>query len=108
VSSSWKLYGIYNLNLPTNANYLPDSQPNASYGLDTVGLGADSSASPQITSQLVAGITTEGFFMGTFGLSTAPTSLGSDRIDTFLTVFNTYNNTPSLSYGYTAGAQYRK
>ncbi|OCK87546.1 acid protease [Cenococcum geophilum 1.58] len=105
-SSSWKQYGIYNLNLPTNVNYLSDSQPNASYGLDTVGLGADSSASPQIASQLVAGITTEGFFMGTFGLSTAPTSLGSSGIDTFLTVFNTYNNTPSLSYGYTAGAQY--
>ena len=59
-------------------------------------------------SQLVAGITTEDFFIGTFGLSTAQTDLGSGPIDTFLTVFNTYNNTPSLSYGYTAGAQYRK
>jgi hypothetical protein len=96
-SSRWKRYRIYNLNFPTNVNYLPDSQPNASYGLNTVGLSADSSVSPQITSQLVAGITTEDFFMGTFGLSTAPTSLESGGIDT-------YNNTPSLPYGYTASS----
>ncbi|OCK78367.1 acid protease [Lepidopterella palustris CBS 459.81] len=106
-SSTWKEIGIYDLHLPLNLEYTPDLKPNASYGTDIVGLGPDSSITPQLPAQLVAEIETEDFFMGSFGLSTQPVTLGGGPIATFLTDFNYSNCTPSLSYGYTAGAQYR-
>ncbi|KAF2806371.1 acid protease, partial [Mytilinidion resinicola] len=106
-SASWQQIGIYNLPLPAAIELYPDLKPNATYGHDTVGLGADSAASLMLTTQLVAQIITEDFFMGVFGLSDTALSIGGGPIDTFLTNFQSANQTPSLTYGYSAGAKYR-
>ncbi|KAF2490005.1 acid protease, partial [Lophium mytilinum] len=107
-SGSWQEIGIYNLPLPAAVELYPDLRPNATYGHDTVGLGADSTLSPMLTGQLVAQIITEDFFMGVFGLSNTPLGIGGGPIDTFLSDFQNANQTPSLAYGYQAGAKYRE
>jgi hypothetical protein len=105
-SASWQQIGIYDLPLPSALELYPDPNPNATYGYDTVGLGAVSASSPMLSDQLVAQIITQDFFMGVFGLSTTPLSIGGGPIDTFLTNFHASNQTSSLTYGYTAGAKY--
>ncbi|OCL13173.1 acid protease [Glonium stellatum] len=103
-SSNWQQEGLYNLEIP---NYVPNTHSNATYGRDTVGIGPDSANSSILRRQLVAELITDDFFMGSFGLSTLPTSFGTEIVESFLTVFNQSNCTPSLSYSYTAGAIYR-
>jgi hypothetical protein len=105
----WKPEGVYSLNLESNLEYGNDTTHNGNYGYAVVGLGASSPDTPQLLSQIVAGITTIDYPIGYFGLSTVPINFGQEGIDTFMTVFSQGNSTiPSKSYAYTAGAHYRK
>ena len=109
-SSTWEDQGFYALgvemNLPYTSNY-----DNGDYGYDTLGLGYPGSGSNiTLPHQVVASIATKDFYLGNLGLTPRPVNLTGfeDPSPSFLSSLRTSNLIPSLSYGYNAGAQYRK
>ena len=105
-SSTWVSKGIYQLDIETNLGYTD----NGDFGFDTVGLGVENSGGITLTNQLVAGIATEDFFLGQFGLGPKPTNLSTleDPIPSYMQNLAEQNLIPSLSFGFTAGAKYRE
>lgn len=105
-SSSWVNEGIYNLLSENNLNYTG----NGEYGFDTVWLGSPSLGGPSLGHQVVAGIVTNDFYLGQFGLGPKPTNFSdfNDPIPSYMKTLANENMIPSLSYGYTAGAKYRR
>ena len=105
-STTWKDIGIYNLGFEGNLNYTGNGQ----YGVETVGLGIDSSAGPALTGQVVAGIVADDFYLGNFGINPQPTNFSNfeDPRPSFFQTLKDKNMIPSLSYSYTAGNQYRR
>jgi hypothetical protein len=113
-SSTSKLIGLYGMQLGT-VDVLESygegfSNHSAQYGYDTVGLGPSSTDSLQLSPEVVAGVVDKQYFLGGFGLSLNPNNFGSGALSTFLSLLpnSTFEPIPSLSYGYTAGASYRK
>lgn len=104
-SSTWKELGIY----PQQGSnlYPPD---NATYGLDTVGLGiTEATGGPTLDSQVVAAIAGYQNVLGIFGLGQEPVNFTdfTDPRPSFLSTLHTRRLIPSLSWAYTAGARYR-
>lgn len=80
---------------------------NGQYGLDTVGLGVDETSGLTSNQNVVAGILTEPFYLGQIGLKDSNiTSVNGTA--SFMAQLKNGKMIPSLSYGYTAGAIYRK
>lgn len=86
------------------ANLGRDNAANGDYGFDTVGL-EDSPIGPTLPHQVVAGITTNEFWLGYLGLGPKPVNLTA-AIPSFMKNLADQNLIPSLSFGYTAGAKY--
>ena len=109
-STTWNFKGNYTLSLETNLG-LDSSYDIASYGLDDLGLGWQGGGLPTLHNQTIAGTTATDFWVGLFGISPYPTNLTdfnpSDSTPTYLQTLRTTNVIPSLSWGYTGGAQYR-
>lgn len=106
-SKSWKDVGNYSMSLEMNLGY----SDNATYGLDTVALGlSNATGGPQLDHQVVAAFANNDYYVGMFGLGQQGTNLStySTPNATFLTTLKDRNMIPSLSWGYTAGAKYRK
>jgi len=105
-SSSWVKEGIYNLLSEDNLNYTG----NGEYGFDTVSLGPPSLGGPSLSHQVVAGIVTNDFYLGQFGLGPKPANFSdfNDPIPSYMKTLANTNIIPSLSFGYTAGAKYRR
>lgn len=106
-SKTWNSTGNYPLALELNLNY----QDIGAYGLDTVALGFGTSiGGPPLDSQVVVGIDTTSYHLGMFGLGSQPTNFTnfSEPHPSFLSTLKSKNLIPSLSWGYTAGAQYRE
>ncbi|KAH6643379.1 aspartic peptidase domain-containing protein [Truncatella angustata] len=108
-SSSWIDVGLYGINqdgvgLEANLGY----SQRAEFGLETLAIGL---TGPSLENQTVAGIATaEPFYLGVFGLNSQPvnfTTLGNYSAPSFLTTLKDEGRIPSLSWSYTAGAQYR-
>lgn len=80
------------------------------YGFDAVELGRPGNGNISLsTAQVIATVATKDFFLGNLGLSARRVSaMGSGGPPGLLTSLNDGNYIPSLSYGYTAGAAYRK
>ena len=83
------------------------------FGVDVVGLGPEPSAGLTLSSSLIAGVSTETFYLGIIGLKPAlrtpiNTSKASGSTATLMTQLKDQSLIPSLSYGYTAGAIYSK
>jgi hypothetical protein len=59
--------------------------------------------------KVVGGIATTDFFMGMFGLKPASSNFSTfnDPVPSYMSSLKTQNKIPSLTYGYTAGNQYR-
>ena len=107
--------GNYSLGIDENLGY----HTAASYGLDTIALGASNyTGGPALSSQVVAGLETYLYYTGMFGLgsqssnftnSSSPENL-TDTIPykSFLGSLKASNLIPSLSWAYTAGAPYRE
>ncbi len=75
------------------------------YGFDNISL----SDSVSVPSQVVGIINTTEYWLGLFGLGVEPTNFTSVDKPTFLdSMVETMSLIPSHSYGYTAGAYYRK
>jgi hypothetical protein len=106
-SNTWDLIGIYELS--TEQNLWGPTGNQGQYGLDTVTL--DSLATGKnigLKSQTVAGYATANAWLGSLGLGTADGSFDveSKVIPSLMSTMQSQNYTPSLSFGYTAGAQY--
>ena len=109
-SSTWNVKGIYQLGVEANLGYTGNAI-NGSYGYDTIGLlGLPGTANITVTHQVIAGVITEVFYVGSLGLSSQAINFtsSSDTSPSLLTSLKNEKLIPSLSYGYTAGASYRK
>ena len=98
--------GTFTLGLEENLDYTG----NGLYGYDTVALGWQGSNGPSLDQQIVAGIATPEFYYGIFGLDPRPTNLTNfnDPVPSYMSNLKNQNLIPSLSWGYTAGNQYRE
>jgi hypothetical protein len=105
-SSTWSPNNFYNLELESNLGYTG----NGEFGFDTVGLSWQGSGGPSLTHQVVAGIATTDFWLGTFGLTPRPTNFSNfnDPQPSFMQTLKNQSMIPSLSWAYNAGAPYRK
>lgn len=110
-SETWDDQGFFGIN-ENGVGFEADLgySQNAEYGLETVGLGYASDG-PTLKNQTVAGFaTTSPFYLGTFGLGTDSvnfTTIGNSSSLTFFSALRSYKMIPSLSWSYTAGANYR-
>lgn len=106
-STSWKTLGNYTLGLESNLG----NNHTATYGLETVGLGlSNATGSPRLSSQVVASFAANEYYVGLFGLGDQPTNFSTfdNPQPSFLASLKAQNLVPSLSWGYTAGAHYRR
>lgn len=109
-SSTWNAKGIFLLGEEIDLGYTgPNNIVNGSYGYDTLALQRQGAASIPVDHQVLAAIITEDFYVGSLGLSNQPINVSStDSSPSLLSSLKTQNLIPSVSYGYTAGASYRK
>lgn len=112
-STSWNVNGLYPLAAETNlGNPYSASNSIGNFGYDTVRLpGQSGVANVSLDHQVVAGIKTTTYYLGSLGLSSQNMTFGTDNSDTspsFLGSLKNENLIPSLSFGYTAGASYSK
>lgn len=108
-STTWSLHGAgyYELSLEQN---LLNISANGLYGSDTLGLSLQRSDGPTLENQVIGGIAAEEFYLGIFGLNPRPTifSVNESGQASYITSLREQNMVPSTSFGYTAGAPYRK
>lgn len=83
---------------------------NAVYGFDTVQIGSQGKDNATVDRQVVAGIATSDFYLGSLGLHNRGILFNADQqaLPSFISLLNSSKQIPSLSYGFTAGASYRK
>ena len=108
-SSSWITKANYALGAEGNLGYTTNSDSGA-YGFDTIGIGKPGAGNVSVDGQVVAGILTPDFYTGNLGLASRPIVLGTDNDlhPSFLSSLQNRSMIPSLAYGFTAGASYRK
>lgn len=94
-------------NLGININLGLDEAANA--GFDTITLGWQGSGGPTVEHSTVFSLDLQTYWLGIFGLNPAPTNFTTftDPQPSFMQQLVNNNTIPSLSYGYTAGNQYR-
>jgi hypothetical protein len=82
---------------------------NGSYGYDTVTLGLLGAGLPTLEKQVIAGIWTDDFFLGSLGLSPIPFNFTNlnDPQPSMLATLRNQSLIPSSSWAYTAGAHYQ-
>ena len=108
-SSSWREEGLYALGAETNLPYT-ENFDRGNYGYETLGLGYTGSGSDIVENSVVAAIATPDFYVGHLGIN--PQSINftdqNNPSPSFLSTLKSTDKIPSLSYGYSAGAEYRK
>ncbi len=102
-SSTWTTIGSHQL---IAESYLGISI-NAQYGLDTLGLGVEDATGLTSNQNVVAGVLTEPFYLGQVGLKPSNATMVNST-KSLMAQLKNEKLIPSLSYGYTAGAIYRK
>lgn len=105
-SSTWHDLGDYTLALEQNLGH----NESGDYGLDTLSLGlSNATGGPTLDTQITIGIETEHWYTGLLGLQSQPQNLSdwAHPQQSFLSALRSQNLIPSLSWAYTAGAQYR-
>lgn len=109
-SSTWDDRGIFAIGAETNLEDYVGGYDNGDYGFDALGLGLAGSGGIRFASQVISAIATKDFYLGHLGLTTHRTNFTDFNQPevTFLESMKASNNTPSLSYAYSAGARYRK
>jgi hypothetical protein len=105
-SESWQNKGFYQLWLEKNLGLVG----NGLYGFDSVGLGLPGEQGPSVTNTTIGTLVTANFWLGHLGLHPKPTNFSAFEppIPSYMTSLFDQKSIPSLSFGYTAGAQYRK
>ena len=115
-SNTWIDKGIFALGtLGANGDELNlpdynDDYANGDYGIDALGLGPIDSPLVDFKAQVMAGLATKDFYVGSIGVSSRNTNF-SDFTNTNIPLLKSLkesNTTKSLTFAYTAGAKYRK
>lgn len=112
-SSTWNVNALYALGAETNlGNPYSATTEIGDFGYDTLGVsGQSGAANVSLNHQVIAAIETNTYYLGSLGLSSQNITFTADSSDTsasFLGSLRNENLIPSLSFGYTAGASYRK
>jgi hypothetical protein len=104
-STTFSAQGVYELFLERNLNYTGAGR----FGLDTVGLGLQGEGGSTLDQQIVSVYHTQDFYYGLFGLHPKTTNLTdlNQNIPSFLSTLKTKRLIPSVSWGFTQGAEYR-
>lgn len=104
-SLTWVPNSIFDFELEDNIGL--DTQGNA--GFDTVTLGWQGSGGPTVDHATVFTIADSKYWLGEFGLNPYPTNFTTlnDPQPSYMTQLKNNNTIASVSYGYTAGNQYR-
>lgn len=107
LSKTWQGEGLFGLGMEANLGY---ASVNGDFGLDGVGFGVATNPNLTFANQVIAGIVSDEFYLGSFGLGTQPTNFTTfaDPHPSFFTALKDANSTPSYTWSYTAGAPYRK
>lgn len=97
--------GLFSLGLELSLGYTG----NGEYGHDTVALGWQGSGGPSLNQQHVAGVATKEFYLGIFGLNPRPTNFSdcNEPAPSYMSYLKERSLIPALTWGYTAGNQYR-
>ena len=108
-SSTWSTQGLSNgglYSLYTFEESLLGYGGNAYYGYDSITLGWQGSGLSTLSHQIVAGIATTDFYIGSLGLSPIPMNFTTynDPQPSMLKTLKNESLIPSLSWAYTAGA----
>ncbi|KAL8761310.1 MAG: hypothetical protein Q9184_002552 [Pyrenodesmia sp. 2 TL-2023] len=115
LSSTWQDKGLYGLDQELNLGYTG----NGNFGLDSITLGYPGSGAATIGHQLLATVATRDFYVATWGIAPRPTNLtrpgqkpvtfaAEDAYPSLLSTLKDESKIPSISYGYTAGARYKR
>ncbi|KAF2705263.1 acid protease [Pleomassaria siparia CBS 279.74] len=104
-SKTWKEIGFYQLWLEKNLKF----SGNGKFGYETVGLGIPGEQGPTLVNTTVGTLVSKDFWLGHLGLNAKPTNFTAftEPSPSYMTYLFQQNLIPSLSFGYTAGAQYR-
>ncbi|KAK5113564.1 hypothetical protein LTR85_010792 [Meristemomyces frigidus] len=104
-SLTWVPNSIFSFDLEDNLGR--DTTGNA--GFDTVALGWQGSGAPTVDHSIVFNIADSQYWIGEMGLNPRPTNFTTftDPQLSLMQLLKNNNTIPSLSYGYTAGNQYR-
>ena len=104
-STSWQQKGYYEINVEQNLGLFSQGV----FGNDTVTLGIQGSGGPTLQDQIVSAFTDTGLYLGMFGANPTSTNFTPTDQDrpSYLSTLREQNMIPSLSFGYTAGNQYR-
>ncbi|KAK5698286.1 hypothetical protein LTR97_007247 [Elasticomyces elasticus] len=112
LSASWSTERLPNsglINLNTFEEDRLGLSGSAYCGFDTVSLGLGGQDLPTLQNQLVAGIATANYFLGSLGLSPISFNISSlySPVPSILGTLRNESLVPSLSWAYSAGAPYR-
>lgn len=105
-SSTWLALGEYSL----QGHMDPSQLGSGFFGMDVVAAGPNPAVALRPGKRsIVAGlVNTDPYYLGLLGLLPSNSSRFNDSSPSFLTHLRSSNLIPSLSFGYTAGASYRK
>ena len=104
-SSTWDMVGNKTLESRTNATVLS----RGFYGMDVVAIGPNPEASLTTgRTSVIAGISAKPFYLGLLGLRPTEDSRFNESAPSFLSLMKESNKIPSMSFGYAAGAAYRR
>lgn len=105
-SSTWKAQGYYGILVEENLGI----NRTAFFGNDTISLGLPGSGGPTLENQVLGTTIAAEFSVGFFGVNPKPlnwTTMEHGQ-PSYITTLKEKNIIPSVSFGYTAGNQYRK
>ena len=79
------------------------------FGYDSMGVGSAGDASGDVENQVIAALATNDYDVGLLGVNDNPTNFTAfdDPRPSYLSTLKKQSKIPSLSYAYSAGAQYR-
>ena len=108
-STSWQDEGIYALGAELNLPDYMTGYDNGNYGLDTVGIGLPNSGGIRLDGQVVGAVATKSFYLGSIGVTSRPANFTgfNDPHTSLLSSLREQHHISSLTFGYTAGNQYR-
>ncbi|MCJ1393318.1 hypothetical protein MMC18_006190 [Xylographa bjoerkii] len=104
-SSTWEDQGNYELYIEENLDIVGAGI----FGNDTISLGAPGSGGPILQNQIIGGIAAEQFWLGMLGVNPKPTNFTNftSEQSSYMVSLKEQDIIPSVSFGYTAGNQYR-
>ena len=108
-SLTWLDQGTWSLVEESDLGYGGTTDP-GDYGYDTLGIQIEGNANGVVAlpHQVISALAVKTFYLGNLGLNPRTPYFNTSTTPSFLQSLRITNQIPSLSYGYTAGAYYRK